>query len=256
MIAWQYEQLRAEKGLLNLAGCAEGDGGCRKLFLPVAVENAGLGAQQEEEEKQDLLRAHLFARSIAIGRSYAAFHTGGIDTYVERLCLGPGDNGTYYLTISADASTSGDGRLSSSIGADGYYATVDPGGIMQARKLPGLCFVPSTRVHRCRPTCPLTVVSLDFVLQAVDGVETTGWRARTGDFTGCWCCDHGSCADCGPTASPAACQNTPMPSAALRKVLGYSMFVEHLEYSAGLVRPACWPTFHSPRPTSTVSQHT
>lgn len=38
MVQYQYEQLRADKGLLNVAGCASGLAGCRQLFIPVSYE--------------------------------------------------------------------------------------------------------------------------------------------------------------------------------------------------------------------------
>ena len=196
MLDWQYAQLRADKGLLNLAGCADGDGGCRRLYLPVATENAGLGVQQEEREKQEKLRARLFARSLATGRSYAALHVGSTSTYVERLCLGPGDNGTYYLTLSADAELSGDGRLSASV--SGYHATI----------------------------------ATDGLGPAVPGVDTTGWRF--GFEPGCWCCEGGVCGECGD-GFPGQCYGTSMPPATTRMVLGYVMRVTSLKFSDGLV---------------------
>ena len=41
MVQYQYEQLRADKGLLNVAGCASGLAGCRQLPEPDAWRGGG-----------------------------------------------------------------------------------------------------------------------------------------------------------------------------------------------------------------------
>ena len=112
-----YAQLRADRGLVNLDGCAYGDAGCRRQFVPTATD----ATMDPETEKQELLRAHLFARALPTGRGYAALHDGVHETHLGRVCVGAGAEGTHYLTVYADPVLSGDGRLSAS--SDGYMST-------------------------------------------------------------------------------------------------------------------------------------
>ena len=115
MLDHVYSNLRADKGFINIAGCAEGDGGCRRQYFPTPSDATGsLTQDQAEIEKQQLLRAHLFARALPTGRGYVALHDGTHHTHLGRVCVGPGAQGTYSLTIYADADLSGDGRLSAS----------------------------------------------------------------------------------------------------------------------------------------------
>ena len=116
MIDHQYAELRADHGLINLAGCALGDGGCRRQYFPIAID----AGQDPEAEKQGLIRSHLWARTIGGNGGFAALWDGTHQTSLGRVCVGPGAEGTYFLTIFADPTISGDGRLSGS--EDGYMS--------------------------------------------------------------------------------------------------------------------------------------
>ena len=104
------------------------------------------------------LRSTLYARSLPLpsGEGYVPLHQGLVSTVLRRTCIGAGDDGTYYLTLSSDAVDSGDGRLSSS--ADGYLPTEIDG-------------------------------------SPISGVEATGW-AGVVTALGCWCCTDGHCGVC------------------------------------------------------------
>ena len=98
---YAYAQLRADHGLLNLVGCADGTPGCRQQYFP-QVSNIGLDA---ETEKQTLLRNNRWGRALASGRAELALlhgHAvpvlqplGGRDCPAEvaQLLLGGGDEG-------------------------------------------------------------------------------------------------------------------------------------------------------------------
>lgn len=148
-----------------------------------------------EPERQAALRTHRTAQALAIGQSYAALHPGLLDTYVQRMCLGPGEEGTYFLTLFADPTNSGDGRLSAS--ADGYLSTLFDKGA------------------------------------AVIGVDVTGWHDFITGEPGCWCCSGGTCGTCLDTFG--FCQGKSMPPSSGRMVRGYVMRVTHLSFEAGLV---------------------
>ena len=115
MVDYVSSKLRADEGFVNLAGCAGGDCGCRQEPFP--GEDLP-GEDHPEYEKQQLLRANLFARALptgnTTGRGYAALHDGTHHTHLGRVSVGSGAQGTYSLTIYADADLSGDGRLSAS----------------------------------------------------------------------------------------------------------------------------------------------
>ena len=211
MQAYTYQQLRADKGLLNLRGCASGLAGCRQQYFPKAT-NTGADV---ELEKQGLLKSHLWARALGdSGRSFASLDEGTLDTHVERLCAGPGAEGTYYLTLYADAELSGDGRLSAS--ADGFDAADDQD-------------------------------------NAWPGVDTFGWWVTQANF-GCHCCGadaalpHGTCGgDVDPVQYPThhlcnvgnnvgeLCVGKLMPPASMRVVRGYAMRVTLLAFASGAV---------------------
>ena len=63
-----------------------------------------------EAAAQADLRDNLWARVLPDGRGYAALHGGAPSALLQRLCVGEGEGGVYYVTLYADA-TSGDGRL-------------------------------------------------------------------------------------------------------------------------------------------------
>ena len=196
MIDYAYSQLRADKGLLNLAGCADGIPGCRKQFFPTATDQG----EDPQTEKQNLMRAHLWARALGdSGRGYAALWDGVVDTYVERVCIGADAQGTYYLTIYADGVASGDGRLSAS--SDGYEAS-------------------------------------DGDDNPVHGVDSFGWWNSADNF-GCHCCGDdaglpsGTCGLC--SGAYPYCAGLTMPPASRRVVRGYVMTVSHLSFTSGLV---------------------
>ena len=147
------------------------------------------------------LRATLFARALPLPseQGYTPLHTGVVATGLRRTCLGPGDEGTYYLTIYADATDSGDGRLSGS--ETGY--------------LPTLAAEPKGA--------------------PVSGVDATGWKEASFQTPlGCWCCADGVCGVCGAASAP-GCNGLVMPPPSRRKVLGYRLHARHLQFSAGLV---------------------
>lgn len=119
MQVYAYKQMRSDKGLLNLRGCATGGiAGCRAQYFAKST-NTGLNP---ELEKQAFLRSHLWARALGdSGRAYAGIDESILETYVQRTCVGGDADGTYYLTLYADGELSGDGRLVAS--DDGYRAT-------------------------------------------------------------------------------------------------------------------------------------
>ena len=51
MLGYIYQQLRADRGLLNLEGCAEGLAGCRKQYFPVATDSL-----EDPETVRDAMR--------------------------------------------------------------------------------------------------------------------------------------------------------------------------------------------------------
>ena len=204
MQAYVYQALRQDKGLLNLRGCADGTGGCRSQYLPIATDPS----LDPETEKQMLLRNHLWARALPTGRSYSSLSTDLHDTYVQRVCIDAEAMGTYYLTIYADDQLSGDGRLSASgrqggeAPLGGYYATDDAG-------------------------------------NPYGGVDDFGWW-QSSDNEGCFCCgedyslEPGVCGYCNPGAGP-ICAGQTMAAASRRTVLGYTMTVTHLAFTSGLI---------------------
>ena len=207
MQAHAYKELRADKGLLNLRGCAtEGTGGCRSQFFPV-VTTTGSAA---EFEKQELMRNHLWARALPTGRSYTALSTDTHETYVERVCIDAEAMGTYFVTIYADGDLSGDGRLS----ASGRVDSLAPLGGYYASEANGLSM-------------------------AVDGVDSLGWWVEN-DNWGCFCCGEDNALEpgvCGyrNLGTGDNCATKTMPPASRRTVLGYTMQVTHLAFTSGLV---------------------
>ena len=193
---YAYAQLRADKGLVNLEGCIQGDAGCRRQYIPVSTDVI----EDPETDKQNLLRAHLWARALPTGRGYAALHDGTHATHLGRVCVGPGAEGTYYLTIYADETTSGDGRLSAS--ADG---------------------VDSTESNSDDP---------------VDGVDDFGWW-RSSDDHGCFCVGGDSGLPPGTaglcTGAVPYCAGRTMPPASGRVIKGYTMVITHLPFTRGLI---------------------
>ena len=131
--------------------CTLGRSGCRKQYVPVATGDTG---EDPETEKQQLLASHLWARALPSEGGYAPLWDGALYETVQKLCVGPGDEGVYYVTLTADATLSGDGRLSAS--ADGFSA-------VNAQDNP------------------------------VEGVDSFGWWKSAENF-GCFCCgdDYGA----------------------------------------------------------------
>ena len=192
-----YAQLRADRGLINLDGCAYGDAGCRRQFVPTATD----ATMDPETEKQELLRAHLFARALPTGRGYAALHDGVHETHLGRVCVGAGAEGTHYLTVYADPVLSGDGRLSAS--SDGYMSTAGD--------------------------------------SPVEGVESFGWWQNSDAATGfgCFCVGDDAGLPSGQAGlcngAVPGCAQQVMPPASRRVIKGYTMHVVHLPFAEGVV---------------------
>ena len=75
--------------------------------------------------------------------------------------------------------------------------------------------------------------AVTFKGEAVDGVDTTGWRVLGTDAPGCWCCAGGVCGDC--AVDDPLCAGVAMPPPARRRVRGYQMRVTHLQFADGAV---------------------
>lgn len=198
MLHWQERQMRTDKGLLYLAGCEQGDAGCRAIPQP---NGEGDAYWEVAESGQANLRANLWVRSLPREQGgYAALHAGAGRTELRQLCLGPGSEGRYYLTMVADPVVSGDGRLWA--GGGGFYATEFP---------------------------PLGA--------PIPGVDTTGWRNQHSPQwpDGCWCCADGVCPAVCAADAAAGCAFREMPPAAARTVRGYSVRVLHTVYSSAAV---------------------
>ena len=193
MVAYQGDRLWADKGLVSLEGCLAGDAGCRQKPQP---SGTGDTADDAEAAKQADLRDNPWAHVLPDGKGYAALHAGAPRSLLQKLCVGPGEGGVYYVTLYADA-TSGDGRLWA---GDGTLATV--GGSKG---------------------------------DALTGVDTTGWRrAFSARAAGCWCCEAGACAQqC--DAFQGACAGVVMPNATARTVRGYDVAVSALVFTDGAV---------------------
>ena len=174
-------------GLLNLAGCADSHVGCREPYVPVGASEAA---------KQDLLRAHLFALSVPEeARGYGGLDDDMLATHLGSVCVSTSNEGNHYITLYADASASGDGRLSAS--TDGRSSTDGSG-------------------------------------DPIEGVDSFGWWRDTHDF-GCFCVDNeGVAEECSvDTCGSLSTQN--MAPASRRVVMGYTMQVTHIAYTDGLL---------------------
>ena len=197
MQGWIYNQLRTDKGLINLEGCALGDGGCRRQYFPRAID----AGQDPEAEKQFKIRNHLWGRTIGGNGGFASLWDGTHETSLGRVCVGPGAEGTYFLTIFADPTISGDGRLSAS--DDGY-------------------------------------MSKDSQNNAVDGVDDFGWWVNV-DFHGCFCAGDDAGLPSGIaglcTGAVPECAGRTMPPAIRRTVKGYTMVITQLSFAHGVIDP-------------------
>ena len=201
MMAWQAEQLRADKGLLNLHGCSTGIPGCRALDEPVGT---GDTVAAREADKQSRIRSTLYGRSLPLpsGEGYLTAHTGVHAMSLQQLCLGVGQDGAYHLTLYANADESGDGRLSAGLSTDSANSGYKPA---------------------------------DGTNSISDGVDTVGWRDATSSTPqGCWCCQDGACGVC-DASSGTGCPGRTMTPPDGRKVRGYVLRVAHQQFSAGAV---------------------
>ena len=207
MERFQHRSLWNDKGLVYLGGCAQGDAGCRTKPIAMAtVDPSTSTPDQVEDSKQGSLRDKLWANVQPNQRAYAALWDGAPSSVLQRLCVGEGAGGDYYVTVWA-SEESGDGRLHLGNG-----------------KL-------ASKPNKGAP---------------IDGVDSTGWRNDfAGALTprGCWCCTDGQCAAvCGPETG--MCVGTRMPNATARMVRGYVIDVEALHFTGGAVahgeaRPGC-----------------
>ena len=194
MLRWQRQQPANDPELININGCVDGDDGCRTP--PTATVSAALGytGLQLVAARQSLLRENLWARALPNGIGHSALWAGSTEAHLERLCVGPTDEGSFWVVLQAHPTASGDGRLSN--GLDGMSAT------MAIRGAPA------------------------------PGVDSTGWRdGIPGSLTpyGCWCCAAGKC---NVPCTDECASIGQMPPASARRVLGYTLHVEHLRYSA------------------------
>jgi hypothetical protein len=211
MARFQRRSLWNDKGLVYLGGCAEGDAGCRTKPVAEATVNVETSTpDQVEDSKQGSLRDKLWANVQPNQRAYAALHSNAPSSVLQRLCVGEGAGGDYYVTVWA-ADNSGDGRLHL---GDGYLAAKGKGA----------------------------------PIDGVDSTGWRNDFAGALTPKGCWCCADGHCDSvCGPTydgVTTGACHLKVMPNATARMVRGYVIDVTALHFTGGAVahgevRPGC-----------------